>query len=406
MTPGDKSGAADRRRMPLRDDRSLLHEEGACLPLRSRHGQCRACAEACPIGALSVDVSAVVLSHDCIGCGRCTAVCPTQALSLPELLALPEPAVLAAEAAPEPAAAEPLRVECRMVPAGLLDAQTMVVPCVGALTPGRLLAHAAAGHSVQVVDRGWCDGCAAGCNERQPAHPAAAAVAAASAWLDETQATPRVTLQCEPLPLHLRPNELPPAPDLAAPVDRRRFFRAALDKPAGRDRASATPMGGDGRAAYPAADRHPSPERERQHAALRRLTAARGEDVPAEFFPTLHADARCCDRRMCTALCPTAALTVSDDGTAAHLQFDPVRCIACGTCERACPEGALALTPHGGTPAVRTLASHRRLRCGDCGEAFTTAAGVDADAPSLCPTCTKSRRFIADARRQLFGALN
>ncbi|MCI1193496.1 4Fe-4S binding protein [Calidifontimicrobium sp. SYSU G02091] len=404
MTPGDKSGSPEVHRVPLRADRGLLHEEGACLPLRSRHGQCRACAEACPTGALTVDISAVSLSEGCIDCGRCTAACPTQALALPELLALADPPPMGTAVAD--ATAAPVRVECRMVPSELLDAATVVVPCTGALTTGRLLAHAAAGRSVHVIDRGWCAGCEAGCSDRAPAHPAAAAVAAAAAWLGELAAPATVSLQREPLPLHLRPASLPPAPPPAAPIDRRRFFRAALEKPAGRDRPAATPMGGDGRAAYPADERHPSPERERQHDALSRLAAAQGQPVPAEFFPTLHADAKCCDRRMCIALCPTAALTAADDGTSAHLQFDPLRCIGCGTCERACPEGALALTPHGGTPAVQTLAVHRRLRCGDCGDAFTVSVDAEGTAPSVCPTCTKARRFIADARRQLFGAMN
>ncbi len=404
MTPVDHPAEANARRLPLRPDRELRHDEGACLPLRSRHGQCRACADACPTGALAVDVSAVELSAACIGCGRCTAACPTQALSLPELLAWPKPPVHAqGGAAAEPAAAARVRVECRMVPASLRAEATVVVPCTGALTPGRLLAECAAGRSVQVVDRGWCDGCVANGRAPEGAHPAAGAIAAAAVWLDAMGAAATVTLRQEPLPTHLRPQELPAAPAAATPIDRRRFFRAALDKPAGRDRPAPTPMGGDGRAAYPADERAPSPEREREHAALRQLGAAAGKPVPAEFFPTLHADARCCDRRLCVALCPTAALTVADDGATAHLRFDPVRCIACGTCERACPEAALALTPHGGTPDVQTLASHRRLRCRDCGEGFTVTGEVAADAPSICPTCTKSRRFVADARRQLFG---
>lgn len=429
MTPGDRPDPPLPSRRALREDRSLLHEEGACLPLRSRHGQCRKCADACPARALTVSLAGVSLSEACTGCGRCSAACPTEALTLPEMLALPAPG----PGDELPAASAPLRIECRMVPAEWLEPGSLVVPCTGACSPGRLMAQAAAGRAVVLVDRGWCAGCpAAGASSPDvaatdvpqtaaAAHPAAAAIATAVAWLEAVGDTTAIGLRAEPLPVRLRPTALRPPPEQPAPLDRRRFFRAALEKPAGRE-VKPTPMGGDGRATYPADQRQPSPERSRQHLALQLLAARHAQDVPAEFYPSLHADGRCCDRRLCVALCPTAALGVADDGGTAHLRFDPVRCIGCGTCERACPESALLLTPHGGTPATATLVTHTRLRCAECGDAYTgtevdvdtgkdDATGTADQAPvpatrRRCPTCTKSHRFMSDARRQLFGALN
>lgn len=393
MRPGDKTPI----QLRLRADFGLTHEEGACLPLRSRHGQCHACADACPARALSVTVAAVELSDACTGCGVCTAVCPTQALALPEMAEWAG----AVASAVEPAT---LRVECRKVPVQAHRGETTVLPCLGALTPGHLLARAAVGIDVQLVDRGWCDGCEAACQGTE--HPASQALATAVLWLESIGSERRPTMSREPLPLTLRPAAIPPAPEEAPALDRRRFFRAALERPAGRERNPATPMGGDGRAAYPADARQPSPERERQRLALEALSLARGTAMPAEFFPQLHADASCCDHRMCAALCPTAALTVADDGGAAHLQWSSERCIACGTCVRACPETALSLSAHGGVAATHTLASHLRTRCTSCGDAYTAnEAPAQAAAPALCPTCAKSRRFMDDARRQLFGAL-
>lgn len=394
MTPGDRTPT----RLRLHADFALMHEEGACLPLRSRHGQCNACASACPVQALGVSVAAVELSDACTGCGVCTAVCPTQALALPEMAEWAGPVAPAIEPAT-------LRVECRKVPVQAHRGETQVLPCLGALTPGHLLARAAAGIDVQLVDRGWCDGCDAAFPGTE--HPASRALAVAVLWLESVGSERRPKLVREPLPPTLRPTAIPPPPEEAPPLDRRRFFRAALEKPAGRERNPATPMGGDGRAAYPAQARQPSPERERQRLALEALSLAGGTAMPAEFFPQLHADASCCDHRMCTALCPTAALTVADDGAAAHLQWSSERCIACGTCVRACPETALNLSAHGGMAGMQTLASHLRLRCPSCGDAYTASETSAPDAtPTRCPTCAKSRRFMDDARRQLFGALN
>jgi Fe-S-cluster-containing hydrogenase component 2 len=413
MTFGKKTAVLRR----LHAGRGLMHEEGACLPLRSRHGQCDACADACPSAALQVTVDAVTLGEACTGCGRCTAACPTQALSLPELAA--PPPVETTRPAGDRAR---LHIECRKVPADRQAAGTWVLPCLGALTPGHLLALAAAGTEVTVVDRGWCPGCDAAGNDTTPEHPGAAALATAGAWLEAVGVAEPPRLVAEPLPLALRPVSIPALADETPVVDRRRFFRAALDRPAGRAHGAAAPMGGDGRAAYPAHARAASPERLRQHAALVALAGAHASAVPAEFFPALHVDeASCCDRRMCVALCPTAALTVADDGTSAHLRFDPVACIACGTCVRACPEGSLALQAHGGLPEPQTLLTHRRQRCAACGDGYTARGHADAEAgagagaeggsgsPALsawCPACTKSHRFIDDARRQLFGALH
>jgi Fe-S-cluster-containing hydrogenase component 2 len=386
-------------RLRLHADFPLLHEEGACLPLRSLHGQCRACADACPAQALVVSVAGVELSDACTGCGRCTAACPTQALSLPELAVFDGPVPAA------PATAE-VRIECRKVPAEAQRGDTLVVPCLGALTTGHLLARAAAGFAVKVVDRGWCDGCSSACGSGADANPARAAVDAAAAWLDAVGSPLRPTVVDAPLATRLRPVAIPPAAAEAPALDRRRFFRAAIERPTGRHR-NAEPMGGDGRAAYPAEARHASLERERQREALEALARQHDTAVPAEFYPRLHADARCCDRRMCVALCPTAALTVADDGAASHLQLHSDRCIACGTCVRACPESALALAAHGGSAGLQTLASHPRVACPDCGDRFTPSAEqIEAGGRALCPACTKSRRFMTDARRQLFGALN
>ena len=397
-------------RWRLRADRPLTHEEGACLPLRSRHGQCQACAQACPVGALSVSLREVSLSDACTGCGLCTAVCPTEALVLPEMGGLLQAFVAAGPAQPEaiqPARPPVRRIECRLVPASLRQEDTMEVPCLGALRASHLVAQAAAGVQTELVDRGWCLGCPVSCLADDAPHPARPAADEATAWLESVGSALLPRLVTEPLPLDERPTALPGAAPEPPRLDRRRFFREALERPAGRSTAQPTPMGGDGKAAYPVDRRQPSPDRQRLLAALAVVAERHDAELPAELYPVLSTDERCCDQRLCVALCPTAALSVHDNGVGAHLRFDSERCIACGTCVRSCPEGALHLAPTGGRRGSLTLVSHHRRSCPTCGDSFSpTAQQVSDDNTALCPACSKSQRFMDDARRQLFGQLN
>lgn len=397
----------------LRTDRGLLHEEGACLPLRSRQGQCRACASACPVQALEVSLAEVKLGEACTGCGQCTAVCPTEALSLPELSFLSS---ISAEAAPGAAVAAPsslrpptpVTLECRKVPLSMRAPASQEVPCLGVVRASHLVALSAGGHVVQLMDRGWCETCEMACVGDPQRHPAQTAVELATLWLEAVDAEATVPhVLRDPLPREHCPQQLPPPPQPEEKLGRRSFFRQALERPAGRSTNPAKPMGGDGRAAYPADRRQPSPDRQRLLAGLGALAERSGNPLPGELYPRMHVDASCCDQRLCVALCPTAALTVRDTGTGAHLQFSSESCIACGTCVRACPTGAIQLSPTGGRRGVQTVFSHVRRPCVSCGDVYTPdAAQLEGEAPSLCPSCAKSQRFMDDARKQLFGGLN
>ncbi|MFN3630171.1 MAG: 4Fe-4S binding protein, partial [Casimicrobiaceae bacterium] len=359
------------------------------------------------------------------GCGRCTAVCPTEALTLPAVSQFmvrwhEAPAREASDRAVPGRAAKPphdaqpahtdlkrspCRIECSLVPESEHAPDTAVLPCLAALKASHLCALAAAGQRVEVIDRGWCQGCSAVNWGVDAPHPAAAAIEEARLLLESVGAEGLPELVSEPLALSGRPAHFPATEPTEAPPNpaRRRFFtRGVLESPAGSK--AVAPMGGDGRAAFPAAERRPSPDRTRLVASLTRLAEEHRSTVPPELFPALAVDDRCCDHRMCVALCPTTALTVFDNGADAHLLFHSERCISCGACVRSCPEGALHLSRTGGERQTVRLITHRQQVCPSCGVVFTPSAEARASGRQVvCPTCTKSSDFIADARRQLFG---
>ena len=368
----------------------LRLNEGACLPLRSVFGGCRACATACPAHVLDVSIDRVALADGCLHCGRCVAACPTEALQLDGLAN-----------DPLPAGGEPLEIECAKVPAAERAKRSIQVPCLGGLSTGRIAAlHEAAGEAgVVLVDRGWCDRCPAGGGQ---SHPAQAAIDGVTLWLQAVHdPRPAPRLLSRPLPPERMPALIPPPPEAADPgpaLTRRQFFRTLATDPVGRARRG-TPMGGDGRAAFPASQRRESPERRRLLNALDAAAERGGAALPTEFFPRLSLTGACVDHRVCAAACPTAALKVVASDGAASLTFSAAACIGCGACARACPEGALSVEPHGGERAPQVLVYHQQKVCSGCGDAFTPRAGE-----ALCLACRKSQRFIGDAMTQLFGA--
>lgn len=353
----------------LREDAALRLDEGACLPLRSKFGQCTACADACPAGVLRASPAAVELSSGCLSCGRCAAACPTEALSLDGYAISAIPAL----------AAGPLRIECWKV-TRLRAAGAVRVPCLGGLSSGRILElwRAAGDAGLELVDRGWCGACAAGGGRL----PAEHALHTASLWLEaigvEEERLPR--LVSRPLPAREMPQDIP-SPEAERPLSRRQFFRAM---------AAPLPVGAGGAPTFPAAERRESAERRRILDALDAAAAARGRALPDELFALLSNNGTCADYRICAAICPTGALAVRAAEGQAALEFDAEACIACGACERACPEHALALEPHGGRRERRVIAMHRPRRCSACGEAYTPKNEDEG----LCLSCRKTRKFL------------
>lgn len=384
-------------RVSLRTNRPLMHEEGACLPLRSSIGQCDACQTACPTQALSVSVGGVELSEACVSCGRCAAVCPTQALHLP--------AIDDFEAAMSATTFEQIVVECEMVPLEHRVMGSLTLPCVGSLTPGLILSAQADSKCLDVIDRGWCGDCSVNTVSEPDTHPAQPAVEEANAWLEAfNDKASAANIILSPLPVSLK-TSIPVSDSPDEKLDRRSFFREVIARPAGAgSKFKAEPMGSDGRAAYPANRRHSSPERDRQLNALLTISSRLEATVPAEFFPTLHVDASCCDDRMCVALCPTGALSINELARRSELVFNSDSCIACSNCVKACPQGSLILEPYHGESGQRILIEHTRSVCSNCGDQFTPPNQQnlqDMEGSGLCLLCSKSRNLIADIGRVL-----
>lgn len=348
----------------MRDAVRFDHE--ICIARGEAAASCIKCADACPTNAISVKATSVLIADDdCIVCGRCTAACPTGALSVVGFDPI-------SRAGPEN---EPLYFECRRVPADMAVGTTAIVPCLGGLDANALFEAlvASPGRRVVLVDRGWCESCAAGCGDGLPAK---AAIAEARTTLDALDLAESVAVETHKLPLSLRragPQQID--------VSRRGFLRRFMVN----DAQSRMP-------AAPASAADPAAKRLRRLDLLARLSALTGRKVPAHEFPEISVSAACTHHELCAALCPTGALRSYRTDDTAGLEFDTTRCLGCKRCEAICPNRAISLgAARDDAPVTVAVTRHRLTTCVTCETPF-----VDRSGAGECPSCRKATGLFAD----------
>lgn len=366
---------------PLPGDGRVAFAAEACIAARSLPSACPHCAQACPAGAVKVGEAGPESVAGCLGCGRCAAACPTGAIAVKGF---------AGDWTLPPGNA-PLRIECWKVRESFSGHTALRVPCLGGIGIEQLLEWLALpdGRPIQFVDRGWCGKCQAG----GATHPSLALIEEAGRVLDACgqDASERISLVLEPLPLRLMPEAIP-EPATQEKIGRRAFFRrfaaeAAKAIPAPTPVAPRKRRGSD----------FPLPKRERTLAALTAMTQQPVERLPAAVLPGLTIAPGCDHLGVCAGMCPTGALYLYEEDAHAGAGFAPRDCVACGLCAQACPAHAIEVRPAGSPYARSTgqvLTRFPLVRCEGCLTPFAAVQGA-----TLCPACRRSRSMS----QQLFG---
>ncbi|QIT54918.1 4Fe-4S binding protein [Aquisalimonas sp. 2447] len=337
--------------------------DSACLPRRTPLSACQACADTCPVGALTVTAgTGPELTGDCTGCGACAVACPTEALSVDDFPNVDDPAHTL----------PPVRsLECMRVPGALTPEDALRVPCLAGLHEADMLAmaRAAGPNGLTLMDRGWCSDCPA--RGDWQATPVDDAQRRANQHLAGST-TPPVTVTRAPLPEDIA-SPVARGPELRRGNSRRQLLQLFSPEP----ETTKSDPGETGGTADPR--QRITPQRRLRLLAERRLVAA-PTPPPA---PRLEIDGNCCNTGICAALCPTKALarTEADDG----LEFEPDLCIRCGLCAAVCPQQAITIHAEGGTSG--RLTNHRQATCRDCDRRFSPAS----DDATHCEACEKSR---------------
>lgn len=382
----------------LHPNRTLWMNARECLAVRFPHAECRACVDTCPVGALRPGAEAWMLSDDCVGCGRCAAQCPTQALVITGF----------DRTGDTPPPGQPLRLDCERVPLGSSTENTLRLPCLGGLGTEALLALVARNPAgVTILDRGLCSDCPAGGAVRPPV---SAALDEANGLLEAIGIAPerQIEITYQSLPKDTAP--LPLLQDSqGAPVTRRGLWKALAGE-AVRAREAVErphPPASLGRPAPPDGRARATPrKRLAVIARLQALTDDPARRLPDRLFPSLTIGNACQDHNLCVRLCPTGAMNVAETGMRKEIRFDPERCIECAACIRACPEGAIdwGRSTNGSPVGPWVLATQETRVCGECGARFIDRqSGHDDDALPACPTCRRSRRLMQSVFADLFA---
>lgn len=290
----------------------LTVDEARCVHRLAAVARCRACADACPTGAWTMQPDGLDFDPArCDGCGLCVPACP------PGALALAAPPAL-------PLSGDTLSLACEHAP--LAAGPLTRVPCLHAISEARLLALYLAGLRRLGVVSGTCATC--------PRGRVMPLVERLDALNDALRAAGAPAIELLPTAM----------PCEAAPSRRRGFF--GLLRPAARTSGPDT-----------------------RPAALRLLASiGRSGGLWAVSLDV----ARCTGCAVCARLCPEGAIDWLEAGAEAGLRLRMERCTGCNLCVDACDQGALRPGRAAGGVVV---AFFHDTTCSRCSATFRHPAG-------------------------------
>lgn len=299
-----------------RDD--LCIEASRCLRNRFNGSQCSRCSAVCPSGAVSLEDGLAIDDSRCSGCLLCTTVCPSGALEFSSdfsacvaQLSKVEDAVLGC---------------CRT-----REQANAWIPCLGGLSDEHLLFLSRRLTGLITFNLSRCDDCPNRdmvplLRERlrllyQPSSGAGSCV---------------IVIAERPEQVRYREET----------VDRRSFFksfRTSLFRTAA-EVMSAGAGKAERRSDY-TSKRIPA-RRELVHRLLEHLDQQQRSVLQARFFGTITISADCTGCMACVQACPTGALlkTAQTGDTPTPPQFTPDHCTGCGLCVEFCLDQAVTLT--------------------------------------------------------------
>lgn len=387
-----------------------------CQPLRYAKAECRLCVEACPIdGCLSFENSTISVKKDlCPGCGVCTTVCPTGALSLKGL----DDAKLLGRLK-EGLEKKDLFIGCSLGPGaedrGLPESfspgtDSVELPCLAVLKESHLAALVLSGAGRVGLDCSRCSSCAF-CGAKEVIGKTAGY---AENLLKSMNRAGRIEV------LEVMPGRTKSGFGLFGKggKGKRKGVRKITNGPEYSRRELFAIL--KGRAAALAAESTPGRNIEREEvfknsaAPQRRMIlieALRAADAPASGaikdggFPVrrIGINEKCVMCRRCGAFCPTGALKRAETKGEVRIEFSTALCMGCHQCKEFCPVGAIFYEEEVDLDSLKSdsatvIMKRETVNCPVCSKPFMPE--IDKGG---CPECGKKKRLEGNILSIIFS---
>ena len=346
------TGPSDGRQLPCIGAFAPEVNGEKCLLARAAFSKCRACADACPAGAILCDRDGLGINQEaCLGCGLCVPVCPEAAIASPF-----EPQLRDYQGT------KAVFVACEMVLSqDAPDHGRDRIPCL----------HMLGLRELEVVRRKGADVVIAACGDCAACVPVNGRRIAETALVFRTMLASRNIDALEVRVVEISGwHGLRQQTELLSPgrVVGRRGFLQLLSRPLN------TTLG-----------------QEQEQAGAFGIPIRSANDVVA-YRPIIDVE-KCVGCDACVKVCPHGAIAPSKTGEEDIYTIDAFACTGCKLCVDICDEGAVGVAGLG--PPEQTRISLVSFRCKQCGVLGHLPAGRLA--PQLCWICAR-----LDRRQRLF----
>ncbi|NOY52225.1 MAG: hypothetical protein GXP58_01225 [Deltaproteobacteria bacterium] len=358
----------------------LRVESHRCIRARYPRGECRVCADICPVQAVDVQGDRVILRENCAGCEACLVACPTGVFSCSSVRERKRRTLLQQQAAGRPS----VRFTCAM------DLQkngegVQVLPCLAGLPPSFLVAPFVWGSGRVEIKRIDCRECPlepAMAQYRQTLQQVCQLLSRFPDWGGEI-------VEVESF---VKFAERESRPVVTEGMGRREFFGLFRR----RTMETALNLFPDtvGEARKVRWEGKGDPRRLFLLTLLAQLGTVREGPIPGGILPTLDLkiSENCVGCNVCETLCPTGALRREEQEDSVRLYLTPSGCVGCRICGEACLPKAITFSEQISLASwlqrkERLLAEVSARYCSVCGEPFI---GIPGKTCSRCIGSLKS----------------
>jgi ferredoxin len=363
---------------------SLLNLDIAkCVHTSNKFAICNACIENCPVETIKIETSSISFTpKDCVGCGGCLAICPTDAYTLDDF--------------------KPINYVFSFLEndINIVTCNDKNLPCIAGLSVEELLSITLLSQEKICLDIGPCSDCPIAQKNLSIIEQRAEEV---NFLLEAMEQDKKLTLdelnfkQEEEIDVLSR-RELLSKEGMKTVLTMQQEFENRVE-------SSATDVKEH---KVSTSDIIKIKEKNIPDRRSLLLMAMKRAKIPNVFHTIDIADISfisqkdldkesCTNCQMCYRICPTGAL--SSDSRGSIINFNPLVCVQCHSCHDVCEPDSLTLRKSFNLssffePKIETLIEFQMKRCDECGNFFASKHGE-----KICNRCT----IEEEEARELWG---